>query len=91
VSDDLVDLVEDTRTRGRIKSTFNSTFLALVPKENNPHTFGDYRPITLCNLFYKLISKVIANRINPIFSRELFREQLRFLKGRKILDAIGTA
>jgi hypothetical protein len=91
VSDDLVDLVEDTRSRGRIKSTLNSTFLALIPKENNPQTFGDYRPITLCNLCYKLISKVIANMIKPILSRELSGEQLRFLKGRQILDAIGTA
>jgi hypothetical protein len=90
VSDDLVDLVEDTRTRGRIKSSLNSTFLALIPKENNPRTFGDYRPIALCNLCYKLISKVIANRIKPILSRELSCEQLGFLKGRQILDAIGT-
>jgi hypothetical protein len=91
VSDDLVDLVEDTRSCGRIKSTLNSTFLALIPKENNPQTFGDYKPIALCNLCYKLISKIIANMIKPILSRELSGEQLGFLKGRQILDAIGTA
>jgi hypothetical protein len=89
VGDDLLDLVEDTRIRGRIKSSLNTTFLALIPKENNPWTFGDYRPIALCNLCYKLISKVIANRIKPVLSRELSSEQLGFLKGRKILDAIG--
>jgi hypothetical protein len=53
-------------------------------------TFGDYRPIALCNLCYKLIAKVIANRIKPILSRALSSEQLGFLKGRQILDAIGT-
>jgi hypothetical protein len=90
VSDDLVDIVEDTRTRGRIKSSLNSNFLALIPKENNPRTFGDYRPISLCNLCYKLISKVISNRIKPILLRELSCEQLGFLKGSHILDAIGT-
>jgi hypothetical protein len=61
-----------------------------IPKVNNPTTFGDYRPIPLCNLCYKLISKVIANRIKPILSRSLSEEQLGFLKGRQILDAIGT-
>ena len=91
VSDDLVDLVEDTRSRGRIKSTLNSTFLALIPKENKLQSFGDYRPIELCNLFYKLISKVIANRIKHVLLRELSSEQLGFLKVRKIMDAIGTA
>jgi hypothetical protein len=63
----------------------------LIPKENNPTTFGDYRSIALCNLCYKLITKIIANRIKPILSRSLLGEQLGFLKGRHILDAIGTA
>jgi len=43
----------------------------------------------LSNLCYKLISKVIENMINSILSRELSSEQLGFLKGRQILDAIG--
>lgn len=54
-------------------------------------TFGDYRPIALCNLCYKLIVKVIANRLKPILLKSLSSEQLGFLKGRQILDAIGTA
>jgi hypothetical protein len=90
VGTDLLDLVEESRLRGRIIGTLNSTFLTLIPKENNPSTFGDYRTIALCNLCYKLITKIIANRIKPILSRTLSGEQLGFLKGRQILDAIGT-
>jgi hypothetical protein len=89
VGDDMLDLVEDTWIRGRIKRSLNNTFLALMPKENNPQTFGDYRCISLCNLCYNLISKVMANRIKPILLRELSSEQFGFLKGRKILDDIG--
>jgi len=88
--DYLLELVEDSRTRGKIQRSLNSTFLALIPKENFPWTFGDFRPIALCNLCYKLISKVIANRIKPILSRALLAEQLGFLKGRQIPDAIQT-
>jgi hypothetical protein len=80
---DLLELVEDSRLRGKVTGALNSTFLTLIPKENNPISFGDYRPITLCNLCYKLISKIIANRIKPILSRTLSGEQLGFLKGRK--------
>jgi hypothetical protein len=83
-------MVEESRRMGNIPGCLNSTFLALIPKENNPTTFGDYRPISLCNLCYKLISKVIANRIKPIMSCNLSEEQLGFLKGRRIQDAIGT-
>jgi hypothetical protein len=91
VGDELLELVEDSRLRGKVSGSLNSTFLTLIPKENNPTYFGDYRPIALCNLYYKLISKIIANRLNPILSRSLSGEQLLFLKGRHILDAIGTA
>jgi hypothetical protein len=90
VGDDLLEMVEDSRLRGKVSGSINSTFLTLIPKENKPTSFGDYRPISLCNLCYKLISKIIANRLKLVLSRSLSGEQLGFLKGRQILDAIGT-
>jgi hypothetical protein len=84
-------MVEETRLRGEVITSINSTFLALIPKVNKPSYFSDYRPIALCNLCYKIIEKVIAKRLKPILSRVLSDEQLGFLKGRQILDAIGTA
>jgi hypothetical protein len=90
VGPDLLELVEDSRLHGKIIGALNSTFITLIPKENNPSTFGDYRPISLCNLCYKLVTKIIANRLKPILSRALSEEQLGFLKGRQILDTIGT-
>jgi hypothetical protein len=91
VGDDLLEVVEDSRQRGEVIRSLNLTFLALIPKFNKPTSFGDYRPIALCNLCYKIIAKLIANRIRPILSQTLFGEKLGFLKGRHILDAIGTA
>jgi hypothetical protein len=82
VGPDLLELVEDTRLSGKVAGALNSNFLTLIPKEANPTTFGDYRPIALCNMCYKLISKIIATKINPILSQTLSREQLGFLKGR---------
>jgi hypothetical protein len=90
VGDDLLEMVEESRQRGIIVGSINSTFLSLIPKANKPTNFGDFWPISLCNLCYKIISKIIANRIKPILSRSLSTEQLGFLKGRQIQDAIGT-
>jgi hypothetical protein len=83
--------VEESRTRGEVIKQLNSTFIALIPKANHPNKFFDFRPIALCNLCYKIITKIIERRIHPILSRALSEEQLGFLKGRQILDAIGTA
>jgi hypothetical protein len=91
VAKDLLEAVEESRLSGEVKRSLNSNFIALIPKVNGPATFGDFRPIALCNLCYKIISKIIAKRIRPILSRALSEEQFGFLKGRQIIDAIGMA
>jgi len=91
VGSDLLLMVEDARITGKISSSLNSTFLLLIPKTDQPSSFNDFRPISLCNLTYKLIAKVISTRIKPVLERSLSSEQLGFLKGRRIHDAIGVA
>jgi hypothetical protein len=91
MAQDLLEAIEDSRIRGLVNKQLNNTFIVLIPKQNHPRQFSDYRPISLCNLSYKIITKIIANRIRPLLSRALAEEQLGFLKGRQILDAIGTA
>eukprot|EP00253_Pinus_taeda_P022097 PITA_22097 len=68
------EVVEDSRRLGTITKTLNSTFLALVPKEENSHTPEKFRPIALCNVIYKIISKVIANRLKPILPNLISEE-----------------
>jgi len=82
VGEDLLQMVEDSRLKGHISGSLNSTFLVLIPKTDSSLSFNDYRPISLCNLVYKLISKVIANQIKPFLGRRLSADQLGFLKGR---------
>jgi len=60
VGQDVVDMVEETRIKGEIIPVINFTFVALIPKVNKPSVFNDFRPISLCNLCYKFVSKIIA-------------------------------
>jgi hypothetical protein len=46
-------LVETKRTQGKMLGAFNTTFLALIPKEDNHTTSEKFRPISLCNCMYK--------------------------------------
>ena len=67
----------------------NSTFLTLIPKCDKPSSFADFRPISLCNLIYKLIAKVISNKLKPILSKGISMEYFTFLKNRQIQEPIG--
>jgi len=87
----LLAMVEETRRLGAIAGGLNSTFLTLIPKENNPTSFDEFRPISLCNLCYKVISKIIVNRLKPFLSISISFEHRGFLQGKRIQDAIGTA
>eukprot|EP00253_Pinus_taeda_P033452 PITA_33452 len=91
IGSEITDVVEESRQKGEVYNPFNSTFLALIPKKDDPENFEDFRPISLCNCIYKIIAKVIAIRIVPILSRNISMEQFGFLNGRQIHKAIGVA
>ena len=88
---DLLQVVEDTRISVRLPASFNSTFIALIPKKDNPVSLSDFRPISLCNCIYKIVSKVIARRLKVTLSEHISAEQFGFLEGRQIHEAIGVA
>ena len=91
IGSEIPEVVEESRQKGEVYKPFNSTFIALIPKKDAPETFEDFRPISLCNFIYKIIAKVIAIRIFPILSRNIFLEQFGFMDGRQIHEAIGVA
>lgn len=90
VGEDLLAMVKESKILGFILGGLNATFPTLIPKENILSSFDDFRPISFCNLCYKIISKIISNRLKPLLSKDLSLEQMGFLKGRRIQDAIGT-
>jgi len=65
----LSKVVGATRIIGKMLRTYNTTFISLIPKEDNPTTFENFRPISLCNYTYKIISKVIARRLKNVLSK----------------------
>jgi hypothetical protein len=88
---DLLNAVEKSRTTGFIPGALNATFFALIPKISRPKNFNDFRPISLCNFAYKVISKIIASRIKDKLANCIYLEQFGFLKDRLIFDAVGIS
>eukprot|EP01018_Ginkgo_biloba_P003770 Gb_15008 [translate_table: standard] len=66
IEEDLMSVIEESRSSGRILAAFNTTFIALIPKSDNPSSFDEYRPISLCNCIYKIIAKIIARRVKRL-------------------------
>ena len=73
-------------SRKFVKS-LNSTFIVMVPKKEGAEDFKDFRPISLVGSLYKLIAKVLANRLKKVMDRVVNKAQNAFVEGMQILDA----
>ncbi|XP_074297661.1 uncharacterized protein LOC141628413 [Silene latifolia] len=76
---------------GMVLKELNRTFITLVPKNDNPEGVGDYRPISLCNVFMIILSKCIANRLGKVMRYLVGEFQNAFVPGRQISDNILLA
>ncbi|GKU89578.1 hypothetical protein SLEP1_g3702 [Rubroshorea leprosula] len=66
IKDDVVMTVLNFFESGKILSQINATNIALVPKVSSPNSVGDYRPISCCNVVYKMISKILTLRLTEV-------------------------
>ena len=87
VKKDIMELFKDFHLRGKFVKSLNSTFLALIPKKEGVENLKDFKPISLVGSLYKLLAKVLANKLKKVMSSLVNVAQNVFVEGRQILDA----
>ncbi|GJR97832.1 RNA-directed DNA polymerase, eukaryota [Tanacetum coccineum] len=83
---DVVRFMHDFFHSGTFPKGCNSSFISLIPKVPNAKFVSDFRPISLIGCQYKIIGKILANRLSTVIGSCVSSEQTTFIKGRNILD-----
>ncbi|XP_043694149.1 uncharacterized protein LOC122644835 [Telopea speciosissima] len=76
---------------GIVTKGVNCNFLCLIPKLENDNKVGQFHPLCLGNIFFKIIPKIMATRLSSILYKLISPEQGAFQKGRVIFENIGVA
>ncbi|RVX06271.1 LINE-1 retrotransposable element ORF2 protein [Vitis vinifera] len=87
IKEEILELFKEFHDQNTFLKSINNTFLVLIPKKGGAEDFGDFRPISLLGGLYKLVAKVLANRLKKVIDKVVSHDQNAFVKGRQILDA----
>lgn len=88
VKDEVINDVLEFFTKDWILPNFNANTIILIPKTLDAINVGQYRPIALANFKFKIISKILAERLAPIMHNFISPEQRGFIRERNIKDGI---
>lgn len=84
ISKDISELVHNLFASGKFPLSINTTWVSLIPKTKNPNSLNEYRPISVVGCLYKIISRIIINKIKSVIS-EMINEHKQDSNKRGIL------
>ncbi|GKV49606.1 hypothetical protein SLEP1_g56347 [Rubroshorea leprosula] len=91
VKNDVISFVDDFQKNRKLVRGSNASFIILIPKKENLVRVKDYRPISLIGCMYKIIAKLLANRIKKVMEGLISEQQSTFIHGRQLMDSVIVA
>ena len=91
VGDQVISAIQSFFRSGWLLKEFNQSFITLIPKKQGACSFNHFRPISLHNVCYKIISKILVNRIRPLLSKLIDPAQVAFVPNRWISENVVIA
>ena len=91
VEKDVMDFFVYFPRHSEFERSLNASFPTLIPKKCNAVNIKDFHPISLVGSVYKLLSKVLANRLRAVLDNLISETQNSYVSGRQILDSMLIA
>lgn len=91
LGNDFIVAVHSVFMFGFLPKAINSTIFALIPKKEDSLEMKDFSPIPYCNVLYKVVSKILANRLKKILPRLVLENYSAFIKGRLLMENVLLA
>ena len=88
---DILTVFEKFFQHCKFEKSLNATFIALIPKKNDAFNIRDFQPISLVGSMYKILAKVLANRLRVVLDQLISKTQNSFVDERQILDSVLIA
>lgn len=91
MSEDIFTMVNNFLSTGKLEDGINKTNICLIPKKLEAKKLVDFRPISLCNISYKIVSKLLSKRLKSVLPDLITETQAAFVEDRLISDNILVA
>ncbi|GKV51770.1 hypothetical protein SLEP1_g58395 [Rubroshorea leprosula] len=91
IKQDVIGFVQEFHEHGKLVKGSNSSFITLIPKVENPYRIEDYRPMSLIGVMYKILAKLLANRLRKVLDKIIGEQQMAFIEGRQLMDGVVIA
>ncbi|GKU90664.1 hypothetical protein SLEP1_g4631 [Rubroshorea leprosula] len=91
IKEDVLKFLMDFHKNGRLVRGSNASFIVLIPKKENPQGIEEYRPISLIGCIYKILAKLLANRLSKVLNGIIGENQSAFIEGRQLVDGVVVA
>lgn len=88
VGNDVLKAIQHFFTTTKLSRAVNHTFLALIPKRPVADKVDQFRSIALCNVIYKVVTKILSNRLKSLLDPLIHPNQATLIPNRSIVDNI---
>lgn len=91
MKEDIIGFLTEFHRNGKLSRGIYSTFIVLIPKVESPQKLNEFRPISLVGNMYKILAKLLANRLKMVIVSVISETQTTFVKNKQILYGVLIA